>query len=137
MVARVLASSDELAHAAVFKWMIDRNKANLILQVEIFYFPKSIFSEKSKIPNRLSFLKYASSDSQLTPFFSNLNIHFHIFRANPRTSSSSCSTRLTVAEGRDSRTCSGNSTRRVAITARLLTNSACSSMTRSEQDEHV
>ncbi|PAV82795.1 hypothetical protein WR25_25493 isoform A [Diploscapter pachys] len=32
VIARVLSSSDELAHAAVFKWMIDRNKANLILQ---------------------------------------------------------------------------------------------------------
>ncbi|PAV77871.1 hypothetical protein WR25_11493 [Diploscapter pachys] len=32
MIARVLASSDELAHAAMFKWMIDRSKANLILQ---------------------------------------------------------------------------------------------------------
>ncbi|PAV70686.1 hypothetical protein WR25_06751 [Diploscapter pachys] len=32
VIARVLSSSDELAHAAVFKWMIDRSKANLILQ---------------------------------------------------------------------------------------------------------
>ncbi|PAV68482.1 hypothetical protein WR25_06972 [Diploscapter pachys] len=32
VIARVLTSSDELAQAAVFKWMIDRSKANLILQ---------------------------------------------------------------------------------------------------------
>ncbi|CAI4231980.1 unnamed protein product [Auanema sp. JU1783] len=36
MITRIISSDDELAHASLFRWMIEKNKSNLILQVRFF-----------------------------------------------------------------------------------------------------